>query len=201
MRLIPEQRDYYYEEIARKKESSKKNLETNQEIISSEAYKASNYGDHTALAGEPSFYEAHLRDEQALSDLWKSLEDYKLPMPNKDGKEVEVGSYVTCVDSSSYTDNKGNEISLGEKVIEVLIIEGEIGREARMESDIKFATVDSALGEALLGNEEGNTITFVTENKRLGADLVHTCLIQQVDNGFVYSRYEDEYKKENGPVL
>lgn len=201
MRLIPEQRNYYFEEIAKKRESSKKNLETNQDIISSEAYKASNYGNYTVVAGETSFYEAHLRDEQALAELSETVEDYELPTPNIDGKEVEIGSYVTCVDSSSYTDSTGNKVPMSEKVIEVLVIEGEIGIEARMESDIKFAPTDSALGQALLGAAEGNVVTFKTPNKRLGTDLVHSCTIQTVDNGFVYSRYEDEYRKENGPVL
>ena len=201
MRLIPEQRDYYFEEIARKKENSAKNLETNKEIISEVGYKASSYGDSSVTAGDPAFFEAHLRDEKAISDLEEKVEDYELPTPNINGEEVEVGSYVTCVDSSSYTDASGNEIAMEPKVIEVLIIEGEISSHSRMESDIKFATTDSALGEALLGQAKGNVVTFQTPNKRLGTDLVHSCMIQTVDNGFVYSRYEDEYKKENGPVL
>jgi len=193
MYLIPEQRDWYLDQIEFDKKIIKSTSEAQKELSSIERYKASSFSNQDcATAAEQNFYETSLYYQNQANQYQSALATIDLPKPNIDSDVVEIGSYVTIVDT--VTSDEETKV----RTADVLLIEGELGNRSKL--DIKCAGSEGAMGRALLGAHEGETVVFETLKSK-NVKQTHNCEIVTVDNNFVYQRYADLYAMEKFDLL
>lgn len=189
MRLIPEQVKELKEKMHKGEDIAKKARVAQQELSNTERFKSSAFGNQDCATAAPqSLYEQSLYYDNQVGEYQTILMDVALPEPDNNSDIIEIGSYVTVVDTISREDSK-----VAPKVVtnSVLVIEGELGNRSAL--DIKCASEASAMGSALLGAWPGEVVTFKTNGS--SGVMQHSCEIVAVDNNFVYERYAEYYDK------
>ena len=194
MKLIPEQIDYYLKQGELKDARAEKLLDEYKMDVLSEGYKASDveYG-AAPLAATSNTYQQYLNEKASSDEFRNCLESVELPTPNREDNIAEVGSFVAYVDMPSYVNGTGKKVSMDPKYLEVLLIEGSIGRNVDM--DVKCVSVSSPLGLAIEGHSEEEEVTFTTYSKQYGK-ITHNCAIQSINNEYIYDRYSSEYSRQ-----
>lgn len=193
MSMIPEQREDYLMQLADRDAMLARKAKENKEVQQSEKFKFNQLGDSNIGNDQ----EVNLSIQYLLSridDFQLALSDIQLPTPTKDGEVVEVGSYVTYVDYPVSKDSTGVVTEEEPQILEALVVEGEMSHEARHNSDISFILDNAPLGKVLIGSKVDDVVSFTLKSRKTGKEVIHKCLVIDVDNNYIYQRYATEYQ-------
>ena len=187
MKLIPEQIDWYLNQIKSGEGLAKRASEAQKELSRVERYRSTSSGDQDcATAAEQTLYEQAIYYDHQTGEYKNALANVSLPKPDVNSDVAEIGSYVTVVDTISY------DGQVTTRTQDILLIEGELGNRSAL--DIKCASDSSAMGKALLGAWPGEVVEFKVKVKN--SVRTHSCEVVAVDNNYIYQRYAEHYDKD-----
>lgn len=122
------------------------------------------------------------RLQEEIDGILMKLKDYKCPEPV--GDSIQIGSFVTYRD---VFDGRSQGVTRT-----VIIIEGNVSSKARKnfrDEGLHVATIDSALGQALIGHTTNEVTEFCVGDNRGNCAIKHVIFIEDVDNKRIYERY------------
>lgn len=196
MKILPEQIIDLKAGVEENFNLSEKYQEDQKNSNRSERYRFSaGFNEDCATGSSYENFEKSLYYKNAANEYIAILEmaqQCEMPTPDPLNNTVEIGSLVNVL-QELYKFNKFTGKKEIVKKIEstVLIVEGKVGKELKeRHPNVEVITTTSPLGTALLGANQGETVTYKAKYEN-SAKICH------VDNQYIYDVYAEEYTNEN----
>lgn len=187
--LIPEQVEDRKRKLSTLNVQRDREIALQNQIASNRSLKYNNPKELPSVMDNSSYIRA-TEIQENMDQILTELKDYQLPQPS--GEEIQVGSFVSYRDIS---DDRKSGITR-----QVMVIQGDLSIEKRMEADIKFVTTSSCLGEALMEHKRDDICEYYTKDSNGRSTVKHMIFIENVDNDYFYQRYGLENSMEMDDV-
>lgn len=187
--LIPEQVEDLKEQLLKKQKELEECQRLHRNVVENRSKKVNGSESLGSVMDNSGVYDA-AKIQEEIDGILMKLKDYQCPKPF--GDSAQIGSFVTYRD---VCDGRNQGVTRT-----VIIIAGDMSPKARnsfRDEGLRVATVDSALGQALIGRTANDVIEFSVGDGRGNCAIKHVAFIEDVDNKCIYERYEMEGPNES----